>query len=427
MNASSPSGRIVITGVGCCTPLGHNLKELASALREEHSPFVPSDVLPDYSVSPVSFDATTRPCPEQDAGLRTLLGWRHRHYCHRGGQLAVLAALRAAYDAALPAQDTGKDNGQDVPAASLLPDDTPLVAALGPMLDVTGEPGLPPDDTSALGALWLLRWLPNTPVAAVAQLLGLHGEGLTVNAACASSLQALGEAFRRIRCGLNTRVLVMAGDSRLSLGGLLGYAKAQALSRRGGTEGPRPFDAGRDGFVAAEGGAAFVLEDARSAAARGARCYAEILGYGASLDAGQLTAPHPQGLHARQAVLAALRQSGLEQPHWISAHGTGTRLNDAAESAMLESLFPQSPAPAIMACKSLLGHGSAAAGALELCCVLAAWQNGRMPRIHGLEQPCSGRLDFVRRPSPFPGPDGLLENFGFGGQNAALVVRLCPR
>ena len=295
------------------------------------------------------------------------------------------------------------------------------------MLDMTGEPGLPPGNTDALGALWLLRWLPNTPVAAAAQLLGLHGEGLTVNAACASALQALGEGFRRIRCGLNTRVLVMAGDSRLSLGGLLGYAKAQALSRRGGTEGPRPFDASRDGFVAAEGGAAFVLEDAQSAAARGTRWYAEILGYGASLDAGSLTAPDPQGRQARQAVLTALAQSGLDRPHWISAHGTGTRLNDAAESALLEQLFPRQPLPAVMACKSLLGHGSAAAGALELCCVLAGWQNGLMPRIRGLEQPCSPKLHFVRQACPFPGPDGLLENFGFGGQNAALVVRLCPR
>lgn len=420
---SSSFRRVLITGVGCCTPLGHSLDDMARALRAEVSPFVPSTVLPGYSVSPVSFDAAARPQPQQDAALRTLLGWRHRHYCQRGGQLAVLAALRAAADATDAAATAAT---ADAPQ-QLLPHDTPIVAALGPMLDMTGEPGLPPGNTDALGALWLLRWLPNTPVAAAAQLLGLHGEGLTVNAACASALQALGEGFRRIRCGLNTRVLVMAGDSRLSLGGLLGYAKAQALSRRGGTEGPRPFDASRDGFVAAEGGAAFVLEDAQSAAARGARWYAEILGYGASLDAGSLTAPDPQGRQARQAVLTALAQSGLDRPHWISAHGTGTRLNDAAESALLEQLFPRQPLPAVMACKSLLGHGSAAAGALELCCVLAGWQNGLMPRIRGLEQPCSPQLRFVRQACPFPGPDGLLENFGFGGQNAALVVRLCPR
>ena len=362
-----------------------------------------------------------------DPALRLLGGWRHRHYCHRGAQLAVLAGLRAARDAACGASAQA-DDGSATDWAALLPEDTTLLLAHGPMLDVSGEPGLPPGDVNCLGALWLLRWLPNTAAAALCRFLGVHGESLCLNAACASALHALGEGYRRIRAGLTSRVLVAAGDSRLSKAGLLGYMRAQTLSRRGPTCGPRPFDAARDGFVAAEGGAAFVLEPLTVAEARGARIHAEILGFGVSSDGGSLTAPDARGTHAERAVRAALAEAAAVMPHgphWISAHGTGTALNDAAEVALLERVFAdRGLSPAVMACKSRQGHASAAAGAVELFTVLAGWRAGFMPHIAGLDQPCSARLAFVREDAPFAGPLGLLENFGFGGQNAALAVRL---
>ena len=415
--------RVVISGAGGCTPLGNSLAEVGTALRAGRLPFVPSRHWPQLAVAPAEPQGDMARAPSPDAALRLLGGWRHRHYCHRGAQLAVLAGLRAALDAR-------HDGGAETPCwTSLLPDDTPLLLAAGPMLDVSGEPGLPPGDVSRLGALWLLRWLPNTGAAALCRFLGLHGESLALNAACASALQALGEGFRRIRRGESARVLVAAGDSRLSEVGLLGYAKAQTLSRRGPTCGPHPFDQARDGFVAAEGGAAFVLESLESATARGARIHAEILGYGASSDGGSLTAPDEEGRYAERAVRAALSQAtaaGMtDGPHWVSAHGTGTERNDAVEAALLERLFSDAGAdPAVMAFKSRQGHASAAAGAVELLTLLAAWRTGFMPAIAGLERPCSARLAFVREELPFAGPLGLLENFGFGGQNAALVVRL---
>ena len=417
------SVRVVISGAGGCTPLGGSLAEVGEALRAGRLPFVPSRHWPDFAVAPAEPQGDMARAAAPDAALRLLGGWRHRHYCHRGAQLAVLAGLRAALDAQ-PGGEEGTPSW-----TSLLPDDTPLLLAAGPMLDVSGEPGLPPGDVSRLGALWLLRWLPNTGAAALCRFLGLHGESLTLNAACASSLQALGEGFRRIRRGEADRVLVAAGDSRLSEVGLLGYARAQTLSRRGPDCGPRPFDEGRDGFVAAEGGAAFVLESLESATARGARIHAELLGFGASSDGGSLTAPDEQGRYAERAVRAALAEAAAAGmtggPHWISAHGTGTERNDAVEAALLERLFgDMSSPPAVMAFKSRQGHASAAAGAVELLTLLAAWRSGSMPSIAGLERPCSAQLAFVREATPFAGPLGLLENFGFGGQNAALVVRL---
>lgn len=416
--------RVVISGAGGCTPLGGSLAAVGQALRDGRLPFVPSRHWPEFAVAPAEPQGDMARASSPDAALRLLGGWRHRHYCHRGAQLAVLAGLRAALDAV--------PGGGEQPAdwTALLPDDMPLLLAAGPMLDVGSEPGLPPGDVNRLGALWLLRWLPNTAAAALCRFLGLHGESLTLNAACASALQALGEGFRRIRRGEAVRVLVAAGDSRLSEAGLLGYARARTLSRRGPACGPRPFDLARDGFVAAEGGAAFVLESLEAATARGARIHAEILGYGASSDGGSLTAPDEAGRYAERAVRAALAEAAAagmrEGPHWVSAHGTGTERNDAVEAALLERLFGGrgAAAPAIMALKSRQGHASAAAGAVELLTVLAAWRTGVMPSVAGLERPCSAQLALVREETPFAGPLGLLENFGFGGQNAALAVRL---
>ena len=287
--------RVVLTGAGICSAAGHSLAEVATFFAGSCSPFVSSEAfgLPGYAVCPVSSpDADGLGTDDVAARLRT---WRRRACVQRGGRFALAAALRAV-------------NHAGFSSACPLPPETPVLAALGPMLDAAGEPGLfplrqadahsvgEPADAAApgLAALWLLRWLPNTTCAALNQLLGLHGEALTVNAACASATQALGQAFRRIATGETERLLVMAGDSRLSAHGLLGYAKARALCRRDAADasrGPRPFAPDGDGFAPGEGGAAFVLESLTAARARGAAVLAEVLGYGASCDGGSLTAP----------------------------------------------------------------------------------------------------------------------------------------
>lgn len=420
--------RVVVTGAGMCSAAGHSRAEAAAFFMRSASPFCASAAfgVPGYAVCPAG------PPGEDglgaDAAAERLRSWRRRVYLSRGGRFAVAAALRAAADAGFSPERP-------------LPPETPLVAALGPTLDVAGEPGLAaapqpeaggggePADAVApgLGALWLLRWLPNTACAALNELLRLHGEALTVNAACASATQALGLAFRRVALGEAERVLVMAGDSRLSAHGLLGYGKARALCRRDAAtaeRGPLPFDAGGDGFAPGEGGAAFVLERLDAARARGARVLAEITGYGATCDGGALTAPDASGRFAERAVRAALAQAGWRpgDVDWIAAHGTGTPLNDPMEAALLARIFGDGPA--VMALKSWIGHTSAACGALELACVLAAWEAGRMPPLRNASDVLRDDVRFVRAPGPFPGPAGLVESFGFGGQNAALALRL---
>ena len=314
--------RVVITGIGCCTSLGWEQGGIARAFAGGCPAFAPSEALPGYSACPVSDLG-------DDAAYSRFSAWRHRRYLNRGAAFAVLSGLRAAASAGFDPH---------------MPPQTCLIGASGPMLDFDRENGLPPADSEALDALWLLRWLPNTGNTALARFLDIHGEGLVLGTACASALQAIGEGFRRVRYGLSETVLCSGGDSRLSRGGMLGYAKAHALSRNPvPSEASRPFDEARDGFVPGEGGAAFVLESLESARARGAAVFAELLGFGASLDGGALTAPDESARFAEQAVRGALADAGLE-PHavdWVSAHGTGTPLNDRSEAVLLERVFAQ--------------------------------------------------------------------------------------
>ena len=400
------AARVVITGLGLCTSLGQEREAAARRLALGRPAFAMSPHLP-FVVCPVDLEDDA----EDEAGAR-LKKWRHRRYLSRAGFFAVLAGLRAALDAGEGA--IGLETG--------------IIGTAAPTLDFEREQGLPPADALNLDALWLLRWLPNTCLSALSILLGIHGAGLTLGCACASGLMSLGEAWLKVRHGIMPSCLAAAGDSRLSLGGLLGYSKAHTLSTCQNPElASRPFDAERCGFVPGEGGAAFFLEEREHALARGAKIFGEVLGYGASLDGTSLTAPDADGTFAEQAVRRALAEAGMSPADidWVSAHGTGTRANDAAEAAVLQRVFSKEPQPKVTALKSWIGHCSAAAGAVEAALCLCTAARGFIPAIRGLENPIA-ELNFVReRPAKVPEHSvGLLESFGFGGQNAALVLRV---
>jgi 3-oxoacyl-[acyl-carrier-protein] synthase II len=351
--------------------------------------------------------------------LRALVGsFKEKRYLHRGAQLAVAAALRAA-------RDSGLDS-HSLRSASLF-------VASAPNLDFGGEfPTITNGhfDRIDLSPLFLLRFLPNTAAAAIARLLAITGENLSIGNACAASTQAIGEAFRRIRHGYAPVALAVGGDSRLNSGALLAYKKANALHI--GSDCPtraiRPFDNDRDGFVPGEGGAALVLEDLDHAIARNARIFAEVLGYGSSLDAGSLTDPDGDGRGALLAVNRALSEARLSpsQLELILAHGTGTLKNDRREAMLLHSLYPHS-SPAILALKSWIGHLASACGVVELAIVLSCLPHNLLPKVRNLSSPCVDSLGFVRDNHTLGCPNyTLLESFGFGGQNAALALNLNP-
>jgi 3-oxoacyl-[acyl-carrier-protein] synthase II len=257
-------------------------------------------------------------------------------------------------------------------------------------------------------------------------LTGIHGDGLTLGTACTASLQAIGEAFRRICTGYLDTALAGGGDSRLNPGGILAYKKAQALFRPSGDPGKEyaPFDERRNGFVPGEGGAFFLLEDLKHAEKREAPIYGEICGYGSALDGHGMTAPSPDGQWPEKAVRSALTEAEQtpDTIDLVSAHGTGTVLNDEMEAKLIHRLYTRST-PHVIALKSWIGHAAAACGAVELAVLLAALKARRVPEIRNLARPCHDGVRFVREPLSSSPNWFMVQNFGFGGQNSALVVR----
>lgn len=396
--------QVVITAMGMVTSLGSTVEETAANIAAARASFVYSET-----------DGKTVVAPVNNFDLRERTGrLKNLRYLNRGASMAVAAAVQAVQRADLAAHRWARAG---------------LFLGAGPNLDLGGEcPHIQNGAMEAkdLPALWILRFLPNTAASIIAQLTGMRGENLTIGNACAASLQALGEAFRRIRDGYLDMALAGGGDSRLSPGALLAYRTARALYE--GTLAPhaasRPFDQKRSGFVPGEGGAFFVMEAAEHAKARGAPVLAEICGYGASLDGDAMTAPRPDGRWAEAAIRKALDQARLnpEQIGVISAHGTSTLLNDEMEAQAIHRIFAPCR-PAVMALKSWTGHLAAACGAVELALCLCALHTGVWPHVRNLDRPCHPELNFLRSGRRPVSHNMLLQNFGFGGQNAALVVR----
>jgi 3-oxoacyl-[acyl-carrier-protein] synthase II len=314
-------------------------------------------------------------------------------------------------------------------AGEELPTNTGLFVGVGPNLDVGGEfPEITNGDIDRqdLSALWILKFLPNTAASAIAKLAGIHGENFTVTTACSASLQAIGEAFRKIKDGYLDTALAGGGDSRLSRGGILAYKKAHALYT--GNSDPekasRPFDCDRKGFVSGEGGAFFILEEMECAKRRGSNIYAEVCGFGSSLDGYSMTDPDPDGKCAETAVCAALSEAGIppRQIDLVSAHGTGTLLNDSMEANLISRIYGND-GPSVFALKSWIGHASSACGALELAICLACMHDNYIPAVRNLDNPIHPTLNFVRKGKDCSYNTVMLENFGFGGQNSVLIVK----
>ena len=271
-----------------------------------------------------------------------------------------------------------------------------------------------------------LQTPPDRLTRLLAEAFGIRGRAATNASACAAGAQTLGEAARRVRCGMVEVALAGAADSPLHPLGLGGFSLLRILSEE--NEMPeracRPFDSTRAGTVLGEGAGFMILESAGHAQARGTRVYAELLGYGTSLDAYRVSDPEPDGRGAVRAIRRALEDADLSPDaiDAVNAHGTGTPKNDVAEARALRAVFGERRIP-VHAVKSQLGHLIAAAGAAEAVVAVLSLVHRRLPptlNLLSLDPDCD--LDVVHGASrPFDGRTVLSNSFGFGGQNAALV------
>jgi 3-oxoacyl-[acyl-carrier-protein] synthase II len=273
------------------------------------------------------------------------------------------------------------------------------------------------------------KLMVNSASGHVSSQYGIKGPNFAVATACASAANAIGEALRSIRYG-DADVMVTGGsEAALTPMGLAGFQNMRALSFR--SEAPqqasRPFDADRDGFVLAEGAGVVVLEELEHARRRGARIYAELMGYGASGDAGHITQPDEEGRGAARAMRMALDDANLgpEAIDYINAHGTSTPLGDKAETVAVKTVFgPHAKKLALSSTKSQLGHTLGASGGIELVVCLLAIARGIIPPTINLDRPdpdCD--LDYTPRMArETPVRVAMSNSFGFGGHNASLVV-----
>lgn len=263
------------------------------------------------------------------------------------------------------------------------------------------------------------RHLPGRAAAALARRWGARGPVLTSFSACAASAQAIADAASSIRRGEITLALAGGHDSMAHPLGVLSFVLLGTLT----DDLCRPFDRRRNGFLLGEGAAVLVLEDAEAARARGARPLARFLGSGTSVDAHAVTAPHPEGYGASLAMVRALQDAGVppEAVSQVNAHGTGTHVGDRAEALAVARVF-RHPVP-VCSLKGAVGHTIAAAGAVELAGSIGAMNAGFLPGTTGCDDPDPDCPVHVLTAPQWTRPSIILSNsFGFGGQNASLVI-----
>lgn len=420
--------RVVVTGVGCITPLGTEVETLWQQLLAGASGIGPTTLF-DASNFPTKISAEVHGWDLSDVG-EDLADWkfhgRHTHF-------AVGAAKKAYQDAGLEDLDLdptrfgvylGSGEGQqDFGRFTQM-----MVAALngGDELDLAQftKTGL-----EVLHPISELEQEPNMPAGHLAGLFNAQGPNANCLTACAASSQAIGEAVEMIRRGDADVMLSGGTHSMIHPFGVTGFNLLGALSTRNDepTKASRPFDRERDGFVLGEGAGMLILEELEHARARGAKIYGEVTGYGSTADAYRITDTHPEGRSAAACIKLATDDAGinLDQVRYINAHGTSTGVNDRVESVAIKRAFgEQAYRVPVSSTKSMMGHLIAAAGATELIvCLLAIRDNVLPPTINYDTPDADCDLDYVpNEPRETPCDHALSNSFGFGGQNITLVV-----
>ncbi len=423
--------RVVVTGLGVVSPNGIGKEAFWSSCVGGTSGVGPIRCF-DASGHPVRIAAEV---PELD--MSRFVPPEHRKSLKimgRAARFGVAATGMALDDSSLELSRLDPERVGVVMGGGLIPIDlTDLAPVLAAAVDADGkfQPQLLGErGRDALFPLWLLKYLPNMAAAHLSLIFRAQGPNSTITTACAAGTQAVGEAFRLIARDDADVCLAGGADSRMDPLLLLAYRALGALSPalRPAAEVSRPFDAGRDGFVLGEGAGVMVLEELEQARRRGAVIYAEMLGLGTSFDAYAVTKPDPEGRGAARAMTWALREAGVDPADvdYINAHGTSTRLNDQMETAAVKRVFGEGAHTLYLSSiKSMIGHLIGAAGAVEAVALALTLQRGVLPPTINLTQPdpdCD--LDYVPKTArEYPVRTGLSTSFGFGGQNAALVMR----
>jgi nodulation protein E len=400
------SRRIVITGLGVLSPIGNDVPSFKENLFKGTCG-IESAVF-SYRGQDVRFPAA----PVKNFDVSAYMDVKKASMLDRFSQLAVVAAMQAMKDSGLvltpeTAARTAVSTGTGVGGQTTIEDS--YMKLLG-----NGPPRVHP--------FTIPRLMANAGSSQISMALGITGPGFTVASACASAIHAMGVTLHMLRSGLIDSAITGGSEACLTFGTLKGWEALRVMA----PDICRPFSMGRAGMIIGEGAAMFVLETLESAESRGAKIYGEFLGFGMSSDAKDLTAPDAAG--AARAVVNALKDSGLrpEDVDYINAHGTGTRINDLTETAVIKQVFgAHAKKMPVSSSKSMFGHALGAAGALEmLATVLAVNEDMAPPTVNYLGPDPDCDLDYVvNEARATPIRVALNNSFAFGGLNAVVAVK----
>ena len=415
LDMSDPDdGRIVVTGLGVAAPLGVGVDTFWANMLAGKSGVRPVSL---YEIG----DAPVRIAAEvPDFDPRNFMDLKEARRISRASQLAVAAAREAVADAGIVITDENRHR-----IGAMIADGSSSAFDTEQAVETIVTRG-----SHKVSPFYITLSLPNMPSCQVSIQLGLRGYNTTVATACAASTQAIGEAMYVLLRGDADVILAGGSEAPIARLSLASFGAARALSQRNDDpeHASRPFDAQRDGFVLGEGAGVLVLERLSHAKRRGARIIAEIIGYGASSDAYHVTAPHPEGDGAVRAMQIAMQKANLtvaDVDH-INAHATSTPLGDAVETLAIKRVFGdrayQIP---ITAPKSMIGHLTAAAGAVEALAMVLTLRDHIIPptiNLTNADPQCD--LDYVPNVArPAVVNVALNNSFGFGGINAVVAMR----
>ncbi len=407
--------RVVITGLGCVTALAESVNELFAAVCEGRSGISTIESF-DTSAYPVRFGGEIK-----NFDVTKYIEQRESKRMDRFAQFAVAAAVQAVNDSGL---DFAK---VDVARTGVI-----VATGIGGIKEIEEQHlRLLAKGPSKVSPFCVPRLMANAASGNIAIQFGLKGPNFCVLSACASGNHAIGEAFCNIVAGRSDIMITGGSEAALTPIGLASFCAARSLSTRNDDPpaASRPFDKDRDGFVLSEGSGILVLEEESHAKKRGARIYAELLGYSATDDGYHITAPLPDGNGAASAMKLALADAGVgvDEIDYINAHGTGTGLNDVAESSAIQNVFgKQAYKIPVSSTKSCMGHLLGASGAVELILCVKVINESTIPPTINLEnqdERCNLKMDFVPLKARQAKVNIAMSNsFGFGGHNACLVV-----
>lgn len=405
--------RVVITGMGTINPIGHNVNETWESIKNKECGIQEISLI-DSSTYKTKFDAEIKNYdPNEFFDPKTAK--RNDRYT----QFGIIAAREAVKDSGIT-----KENSDHSRIGTYFSSGIGGLTTIQEQCQIYFEKG-----NSRISPLFIPMGISNMAAGTIAIEHGFKGESMSIVTACASSAHAIGEAYRAIQLGEEDIILAGGSEASINEVALAGFENMKALTHA--TEVDRasiPFDAERSGFVMGEGAGAIILEELEHAKARGAKIYAELIGYGSTTDAYHITSPSPDGEGGANAMARALRNANIkpEEVDYINAHGTSTHLNDAIETKAIKTTFGEHAKKLMVSStKGNTGHLLGGAGVLEAIISVKAINDSLVPPTINYkvkDEECD--LDIVpNEPRKADIKVAMSNSLGFGGHNATIIVR----